>query len=164
MTATFRFRCDGGWVRRSVILGVAGALAVGAALLSRSVFRAGREGNRVIQARSCSLSIYAALDLYAEAVDELASDVGDSWEILSRAERDALLRRFSSYRYDCQRVTTEQGDVWVDPWGQPLNIAWRRPPAGKLCTLVWSSGADGVSGTPDDVVWPPDAPIPQRDK
>ena len=70
-----------------------------------------------------------------------------SWKILSSSDVDYVLTQTRGT--DCGRTN----DITRDLWGRKVNLALRRF-ENRTEVVIWSNGADGKSGTDDDLIFP----------
>ena len=100
---------------------------------------------------SCISSIASEIQKL-NATKDLAGNSKD-WKILSGEEVNSLISKV--HGYDCS-VDNQTLDIW----NNKLNIALRKP-KDRIEIIVWSNGADKISGTSDDLVIPYGEKVPQ---
>jgi hypothetical protein len=105
-------------------------------------------------------SVAAAIEeLDYEQKTEFSGSLGEEWSLLDADE----YRRLAAVKgLDRWRVGSKHPEEIVDEWGTPVMIAGRKREGREAEFLVWSKGADGISGTKDDVVCPYGAAIPRE--
>lgn len=87
-----------------------------------------------------------------DATKDLAAN-NKNWKILSEVEANSILSQV--HGYDCSVA-----DTTLDIWNNRINIALRKP-SDKVEIMVWSNGADEISGTDDDLVIPWGEKVPK---
>jgi len=139
----------GKWVRRSVKLSILTLVFTGVVFCywkARQVWRLAE--NMATGSLVCSVEA-AIYQLDYERKKELSESLGEEWSLLDAYE----YRRLAVVKgLDRGRVGRKYPGKIVDEWGRPLMIAGRKLEGQEAEFLVWSKGADGISGTKDDVV------------
>jgi len=75
------------------------------------------------------------------------------WYILTDAEYDRLIDVLMTKKsFNPDSPSWEIGYIFKDHWNNRFKIAFRRLAKGNLEFLAWSAGADGITGTKDDIV------------
>ena len=99
---------------------------------------------------SCIASIASVIQK-SETAKNLVEN-GKDWRVLNEQEVDILMSQVQGY--DCS-VDNQTLDIW----NNRINVALRK--RGIIEVVVWSNGADGISGTEDDLVIPFGEKVPQ---
>jgi len=89
-----------------------------------------------------------------EATKNLAAK-NETWKILSSEETDFLLSQAKGY--DCGGIDNQT----LDLWNNRIYIALRKP-TNRFGIIIWSNGADKISGTEDDLVIPFGRKVPKQ--
>jgi hypothetical protein len=101
----------------------------------------------------------ALVDLQRTQV--VGADLTTSWHVPAGAEYGSIMTSISKSSSGDNARRDARSKWIVDPWGKPFLIAMRKSEAGEFEYIVWSRGADGVSGTSDDVIFPRGRELPQ---
>ncbi len=115
-------------------------------------------GNKASQAMdetaymSCLGSVSTAIKNSNE-LDKFAVNQPD-WKILSEDETKLLMQNIRGG--DCGQSDNQA----LDLWNHQIRIALKKK-SDKINFAVWSIGADGISGTEDDIIFPEYEKIPQ---
>jgi len=100
---------------------------------------------------SCLTSVASEIQKL-DAAKNLAGNNKD-WKILSEEEINSLTSQI--HDYNCSGNNEN-----LDLWNNKINIALRKP-KDRVEIIIWSNGADKISGTGDDLVFPFEEKIPQ---
>jgi hypothetical protein len=101
---------------------------------------------------SCLGSVSSAIK-NSKSLDEFASNQ-PNWKILSEDETALLIQNIRGG--DC----VQSDNQTLDLWNRQIKVALKKQ-SDKISFVVWSSGADGISGTTDDIVFPEYEKVPQ---
>jgi hypothetical protein len=105
---------------------------------------------------SCVSSISQTLTLYDAEHPRSVIGETSAWRTLDESESRSILKPIWEH-CDCSGGRWGKSQPGVDDWGHPFHIAVRLGPNQRLEYVVSSGGADGVSGSSDDI----QSPVPQ---
>lgn len=75
------------------------------------------------------------------------------WRLLSEQEyRTVIAELARRSRLDVGRGTVVDAAGLLDPWGIPYRVAVKQESNHSALVIVWSMGADRMSGTDDDLI------------
>lgn len=100
----------------------------------------------------CLLSINRVLNDSKQSLNlKTSQNEFDVWSEIDDADALQLIKStIKSGRAVCSKLPTiEDGK---DPWGNKIHIAVKLTKKGEYQFKLWSNGADGIGGTPDDIV------------
>jgi hypothetical protein len=101
---------------------------------------------------SCLGSVSTAIKK-SKSLDKFVANQPD-WKILSEDETKLLMQNIRGG--DCVNSDNQT----LDLWNHQIRIALKKK-SDKINFAVWSIGADGISGTEDDIIFPEYEKIPQ---
>lgn len=106
---------------------------------------------------SCICSIASEIQENPES-REFVSENG-KWKILNSEEVSLIMSKVKGY--DCGKVDNQDFDLWNNQINIALKKNSEKKNSEKLDIVIWSNGADKISGTVDDIICPFGAEIPK---